>query len=253
MSVNTELEKAVGVIEEDVENTPPGPSEIENTLPDLPEKFKNKSLEDIVSSYVELEKEYGRRNNEVGDLRKLTDQLLEVKLKQEEEPSDLESEIDPNDFYTDPVKSINAAIENNPRLQQLEQNIMQGNIDKARTNFESRNPDWKSVMGSQEFQEWVSESPRRTKWFQEADRNFDYDSGEELLTLFKEVKGGSMTESKDSDAALKAASVVKGGPAPTTRKVFRRADLIKLRITNPSKYDAMQSEIMQAYVEGRVK
>jgi len=44
-----------------------------------------------------------------------------------------------------------------------------------------------------------------------------------------------------------------GGSGETTRKVYRRADLIRLKMRDPGKYDAMSDEIMAAYSEGRVK
>lgn len=36
---------------------------------ELPEKFKGKSMEDIISSYENLEKELGRKGQELGELR----------------------------------------------------------------------------------------------------------------------------------------------------------------------------------------
>ena len=37
------------------------------------------------------------------------------------------------------------------------------------------------------------------------------------------------------------------------RKVYRRADIIKLMKNDPDRYQAMSEEIMAAYAEGRVK
>src|SRR6056297_1023845 len=47
---------------------------------ELPPKFKGKKLEDVVQSYLNLEKELGRKGQEVGELRKLADQLVERDL-----------------------------------------------------------------------------------------------------------------------------------------------------------------------------
>ena len=41
---------------------------------EVPEKFRNKSLEDIIASYKELESQYGRQGQELGELRKVADQ-----------------------------------------------------------------------------------------------------------------------------------------------------------------------------------
>jgi hypothetical protein len=35
--------------------------------------------------------------------------------------------------------------------------------------------------------------------------------------------------------------------------VYRRADLIRLKMQDPNRYDALSDEIMQAYQEGRVR
>jgi hypothetical protein len=37
------------------------------------------------------------------------------------------------------------------------------------------------------------------------------------------------------------------------KKVYRRAELINLQVTDPNRYAALADEIQQAYVEGRVR
>ena len=38
-----------------------------------------------------------------------------------------------------------------------------------------------------------------------------------------------------------------------SKPVYRRTDLIRLRMQDPERYNNMQDDIMQAYNEGRVK
>jgi len=38
-----------------------------------------------------------------------------------------------------------------------------------------------------------------------------------------------------------------------TGKTYKRADLIRLKMQDPMKYESMQDEIYAAYAEGRVK
>ena len=52
---------------------------------------------------------------------------------------------------------------------------------------------------------------------------------------------------------MKAAAVDVGGSGESSKKVYRRADLISLKMTDPSRYEALQPEIMAAYAENRVK
>ena len=44
----------------------------------VPSKFANKSTEEIIDSYTNLEKELGRKAQEVGELRKLSDSFLQA-------------------------------------------------------------------------------------------------------------------------------------------------------------------------------
>lgn len=94
--------------------------------------------------------------------------------------------------------------------------------------------------------------------YQEADKNFDFAVGDELFTTYKALRGHAnveATEEKSSNAkqALKKASVERGSGQGSTKKVYRRQDLIQLKLSNPAKYAAMEPEIMKAYTEKRVR
>jgi hypothetical protein len=52
---------------------------------------------------------------------------------------------------------------------------------------------------------------------------------------------------------MKAAQVDVGGSGESSKRVYRRADLIRLKMTDPTRYEALSDEIMTAYQEGRVK
>ena len=54
---------------------------------------------------------------------------------------------------------------------------------------------------------------------------------------------------------LKAANTgnAQGSGEGTRRKIYRRADIIKLMRTDPERYQAISAEILAAYAEGRVK
>ena len=83
-----------------------------------------------------------------------------------------------------------------------------------------------------------------------------------MLSTYKELRQikqqnqntqTAAVENKAQAQAMKAATVDVGGSGETSRKVYRRADLIKLRMTDPDRYMALQDEIMSAYAQGRVK
>jgi hypothetical protein len=101
--------------------------------------------------------------------------------------------------------------------------------------------------------------------FAKADAEYDFEAADELLSTYKEIKQikaqqvvqqtaqSNEVEANAQKAAMKAATVDVGGTGETSRKVYRRADLIKLRMTDPDRYEQMADEIMDAYATGRVK
>jgi len=115
------------------------------------------------------------------------------------------------------------------------------------------------ILADSKFVDWVQESSFRTKLLQQADRNFDYEAADEIFSLWKDRQsliGQTVNAEKSSrSASIKSAST--GGAAGTaetkSKKVFRRADIIKLMKTDPNRYAALSDEIMLAYQEGRVK
>jgi len=62
-------------------------------------------------------------------------------------------------------------------------------------------------------------------------------------------------QEEDRKRQLKAASTggASGSGEAPSRKVYRRADIIKLMKDDPKRYQQLQPEIMAAYAEGRVK
>ena len=124
-----------------------------------------------------------------------------------------------------------------------------------------KHPDVANIVQDPEFQQWIGASKVRTRLFQAAEA-YDVEAADEILSTFKElrqvkqqreVRQTSEAEVKARETALRSASVETGGSGETTRKVYRRADLIRLRMRDPAKYDSMSDEIMAAYAEGRVK
>ena len=114
------------------------------------------------------------------------------------------------------------------------------------------------IVQDADFVNWVKSSPVRIGLYAKADGEFDYDSANELLTTYKQLKGVKVKQTSDAGenqrkSNLKAAAVDVGGTGESGKRVYRRADLIRLKMTDPARYDALSDEIMQAYADGRVK
>jgi hypothetical protein len=133
---------------------------------------------------------------------------------------------------------------------------------KTAQQLSSKHPDFATIASDTGFQDWVKSSAIRLNLFAKADAEYDFESADELLSTYKELKQikqqnqnvqSVAVESKAQEQAMKAATVDVGGAGESSRKVYRRADLIKLRMTDPERYMQLSDEIMDAYATGRVK
>lgn len=234
----------------------------EDTTPALPEKFKGKSIADIVSSYENLEREFGRKNNEVGELRKLADQLLKLERPTKKEETEEES-IDSESFIENPTEAIKKILDSDPTIKDIRESQIKAKREKDLALFESQHSDWKEVMATTDFLDWVQKSPLRLQSLLEADQKYDYVTGAALLDDFKSSGSYKTPESKAADNAADTAKREKDLKAVTTekkstsqgtrRKIYSRAQLIQLQIENPDEYERRFDEFQKAYEEGRVK
>ncbi len=222
----------------------------------VPDKYKDKSLEDIVKMHQEAEKMIGRQAQEVHEVRSLADQLLKRQLETDKAVS-IESAPEV-DFFENPQDSIKRAIENNPAVMEAKQANLELKRMKTAQQLASKHPDFGTIANDTGFQEWVKASPIRLNLYAKADAEFDFGSADELLSTYKELKqvrnnNAQETGKKQQAQALRAAGVDTGGSGEVAKKVYRRADLIRLKMTDPDRYELLQPEIMAAYQQGRVK
>lgn len=228
---------------------------------DIPAKFKGKSPKEIAKAYSELEKSFGKQANDLGELRKLTDQILlnQIQTRQQGQTPEQEPELDENQFFENPKEAVAKAIERHPKFQQLEQAATRVKQLESTQALLAAHTDFQEIAQSPEFIDFIKASPVRMRLFTEADRNYDWETAADLMSTYKEIKLAKVesqvkTEQKQQrDKALKAAGTQTGSTGESPRKVYTRQGIINLMIHNPAKYAAMQDEIYAAYVEGRVK
>ena len=224
---------------------------------ELPQKFQGKSANEIAEAYENLEKELGRKGQEIGELRKLTDSFLQTQITHNKETT---TDTEDLDFYDNPEEAVRTIIERHPKFREFTQQTQQQQASMTAQQLEKTHPDFKDVVTSPDFQEWIEGSKIRQRLFKEADA-YDYDSADELLTIWKERKMISKTKEVEAEkettrkAALKTSKGVSRTSSESTagKKIYRRADLIRLKQTDPNRYDTLSDEIFSAYQDGRVK
>lgn len=226
--------------------------EFEEPTPKKQSPLEEKSKEDIVAMYQESQKQISRQGNEIGEMRRLVDELLRKQImepKPEKKPEpEADWEYNPKDAAEQLVNSKVSAIE-----AKLEAESRQ----RALKEFESKHPNYREEAAKDDFRDWVVKSQYRTSMYNKGNAG-DFDAADELFNewevLNKSKEAASEENSTEARAdQLKKASLERGGGTPTTKKIYRRADIRNLRLRDPEAYAARESEFHLAYQEGRVR
>ena len=254
----------------------------QNPADNLPDKLKGKSLDEIAEMYANLESAYGRMANDLGQQRKLTDRLLDLKRSDDLEqngaqpkPEPAKVEFSGSELLDDPQAVLDRYFET--KLGQLTQTtskkVEQVEQSLAERDFVSKHGDISYLSNDQKFAQYVNASPYRQRLAAAAAQN-DWVAADELLTDYKALYGeqqdtkteelhNAKPEESPKDAgneALKAAQQAQlesggNGQGANSKQTYSRAALMQMRLTDPDKYydPAFQDEIMRAYEEKRVK
>ena len=245
-------------IENEVQDEIQQEAEQPQEQPTIPEKYQNKSLEEVVQMHQEAEKLLGRQSSEVGELRKVVDDFITNQTQQQAPQQYVEPE-DDIDYFTDPQAAVNRAIENHPKIREAQEYTAQYKKQTSLAMLNTKHPDMQSILQDPKFAEWIKASQIRTQLFVAADQQYNAEAADELFTLWKERKNiaqqTAAVEKQSRKQQLKAANTgsAQGSAEGSRRKVYRRADIIKLMKTDPERYQALSDEILKAYAEGRVK
>jgi len=227
----------------------------------IPEKYAGKTLEDVIEMHQNAERVLGKQGMEVGQQRKLIESLSANQYQApeasqpKEEPVPFEEQ-----FYADPANAVNSAIENHPDMVQAKKTRVQQNQSYQQAQLESAHPDFMNIVEDKGFQDWIGASKIRQEIFRAAD-SYDFDSANELFSTWKQINMAGTTAKVKAEEKVKREKVLRqtssesrsSGDSVGGKKVYRRADLINLQVTDPRRYESLADEIQEAYTEGRVK
>ena len=230
----------------------------EDTDSDIPERYRGKSLKEVVQMHQEVEKVMSRHSAEVGELRQVVGQYISNQSPPQAPQQDVEPESD-IDYFTDPQGAVNRAIENHPKIREAAKYTEDYRKQAALAALGNKHPDMQTILQDPKFADWIKASKIRTQLFVEADQQYNADAADELFSLWKDRKTVAQQTARVEKQArkqqLKAANTGKaqGSAETASKKIYRRADIIKLMNSDPARYQALSGEILQAYAEGRVK
>lgn len=221
---------------------------------DVPERYKGKSAKDLIRMHQEAEKLMGRHSQEVGELRRVVDEFIKTQSVVKDAPP--EEEVD---FFTDPEKAIDARLAKHPKLKEAERLNAELAKEKALMALQRAHPDFIEIVQQEGFKDWVAKSKVRSELLNRADQRYDFEAADELLTTWKErqdmLKNTQAVQQADRKQQLKQAATgsARGSGEPSSKKIYRRSDIVDLMRKDPDRYMALQPEIMLAYAEGRVR
>jgi hypothetical protein len=213
---------------------------------EVPDKFKDKSVLEVIESYKHLEKELGSKQREVGDLRSLTDQLLAnpqtVTGQRQVDQYDELPNVTADDVLNDPRSAIESVVSGrdeatNSRVDALEATL-------AMQAFAGRHPTFKADQTDSKFQEFVTGSNYRQSLAQKA-ASGSIEAADELWGAYDEVRDAGNTVSTETQtpseqAALESAtSIARSGGADTGAqgpKPISRLALARIKLEDEERY-----------------
>ena len=228
---------------------------------DIPKKYAGKSMSEVIEMHQNVEQALGKQGAELGEQRKLMQSLIEAQNKANETTPPEEPVIQEDNFFDDPVEAVNKAIENHPDVIKAREERM-GNMQKHNLEtLDKEYPDWQKTVQNSDFQKFIGDSATRTEMFRKADVEYRSDLAIELFDWYSKTKMSGATQEAVAEEKSKIESAMKkttgesrsSGDSVGGKKVYRRADLINLQVTDPNRYATLADEIQEAYAEGRVK
>lgn len=228
---------------------------------EVPTRLKGKPLAQVYREFSGLEQERSRLGNELGEARALLRQALETALKPNTGAKGAsEDEPDPTDedFDTNPRAAAEKLVAK--KLKPLKEAVLSAEQRAAILEFNARRPGFQQEVATPQFQEWVQQSPYRTRMFQAAAK-FDVEAADELFALWDEHKPsieGAETSADKKKAAIKRVTTETGGAGKTAagksgKKIYKSSELARLYVTDRERYNEMAEEIRAAFAEGRVR
>jgi hypothetical protein len=222
----------------------------------LPEKYRNKSVQDVIAMHQEAEKFIGKQGGEVGDLRKVVDDFIKTQTSSNLKTQEPEEEDDEGEFFVNPKSTVDKAISNHPDIIAARKSVSDSKRNDTLSKLKSNHPNYEDVVMDPDFRVWIQKSKIRSELYNRAELQFDYDSADEILSNWKKEKPTAVvtdTTKQERDRVLKQADVGSSTSSErVSKKKYRRSDIIKLMQTDPTAYEARADEILLAYAEGRV-
>ncbi len=238
----------------------------EDKVVSRPPRLKDKSEDEIITEFQNLESEYGRQGNELGEARALLRDYLSTTMNQLSQKKDenKDTDVTEDEIQDDPVTAVNKLVKK--AIKPLEESLENTRQSLTISEFERNHPDYRDTVKTPEFQEWVQGSKYRQTMFRRA-ADYDLEAAGELFSEWEdtlpkpdadddtdvEPKPTTKLARKQKLRKAKTEAGGAGGSGGTKVKTYKSVDLTRLFIEDREAYNAMMPEIKRALAEGRVR
>jgi hypothetical protein len=154
--------------------------------------------------HQEAEKLIGKQAQEVGEVRKLADELIKQNLSSKQQPIEQEPEVD---FFENPQKAVQRTIDSHPDVVAARQAGIEFKKAQIQQRLAQAHSDYVQVAQDQDFVNWVKSSPVRLGLYAKADGEFDFDSANELISTYKELRGVKTKQAEQAGQTARANSM----------------------------------------------
>lgn len=234
----------------------------------IPKKYEGKTVEDMIQMHQNLEKLNGRQGQELGQMRRMADEILQLKKPTTQIKEEVRQPVTVETLLNDPEKTLTDTINSSDlvrRTQAAEDRVARLESKITQESFVSKFPGFADDMQDPEFTEFVQSNPARQALGTAAAKE-DYNAAAALWAMWEERKDliGTTKDDKTQKAKVKVQSTVR--PSAKTVDVaprnWSRAKLMELRFKvadgDPASVarwndKTFQENMHKAYAEDRVK
>lgn len=242
-------------------------ADVGKTSGGIPEKYRGKTLEEVIAMNEELVRKASRLGNEVGQLRQFR-QTAELEL-QKSKPVE-KKEVNVDALLENPAEAVETVIGQSRQIRELTEKVESISGGQARKQFETSHPNYEQDLQNEEFIEWAMKNPVRKALATAADR-YDFVAANQLWSMWQErqdlvketedtkkAQAKAVKEKKLRDGTLESGT----GNSTETKKIFSRREIRDLKtrallgdrkasdIVNDPEW---QAQTMQAYIDKRAR
>lgn len=229
----------------------------------VPEKYKGKSVEDIIKMHENAERLIASQGNELGGYRRLVMQAPPV-IADKTKPVE-RAPVTVDSLVNDPDKAILEAVSTSPVAKALETQTQRLNDLERSADynaFNSDNPTWQADVQDPAFLAWVQKNPLRQQLAGAADQK-NFKAAANLWDLWREHKElvGNVNQERKEQKFVEASTTRTGATEQPAATVYSSAKLMELRMrafsgddhAAANRWREIQPDLIAAYKEGRVK